>query len=174
MGAWVAIFLAPSLIATVTGLALFFALRFDLLYLGPPRSLGEAVMRGSDEAVLRLLSEGADPDLAVSFHHPRLNGGEAFQATPLTIAAAGGNLTEVRLIMEAGADPREPGNERALCASVTLGHGNVQDFLILRGADPNPRPKCDAGRRSPLRIALDLGLDDPAERLKAAGALLDY
>ncbi len=168
----VAVLLAPSLVAATVGLGTYVGAGLGAL--DPPDTIGEAVNWGRKDLVLQLLDKGADPNLTMDYRHPELNRGIAFKASPLTIAAASGELRLVELLVRGGGRPDLPGNERALCAAVILGHGNVQDFLIEQGADPNPRPKCDGGRRSPLRIALDKGLDDPAERLKAAGALEDY
>ena len=142
---WVAILLVPSLLATVVGVVLYTALRFDLFYLAPPRTLGDAIMRGSDESVLRLLSEGADANLSVTFQHPQLNGARAFQATPLTIAASRGNLTDVRLILEAGADPVAGATNRRCALPSRSGTETSRITLLKRGLTPTRSPSAMAG-----------------------------
>ena len=170
----VALILAPSLLAVLVGLGLYLAQKLEASFIVPPQTLAEAIHRGTIESVLQHLVEDEDLNATVTLRDPKIDDGRPFQATPLVVAAVKGSMRLVGLILDTGVDPNSRGNEQALCAAVIFGHGNVQDLLILRGADPNPDPKCDGGRRSPLRVALDLGLDDPAQRLRSAGALEDY
>ncbi len=171
---YVLVFLVPSGFALLLGAGLYLAIAAEWRIFEPPKTLGDALKIGAEDTSFRLLAEGADPNLLVDYRHPEINGGQAFAATPLTIAAANGKPRTVAVLIDAGAHPTLPGNEQALCAAVALSHGNVQVLLMAEGADPNPRPKCDGDRRSPLGIARDRGLAELAERLIAAGAREHY
>jgi len=170
----VLLLLAPSLLALLLGAGLYGWIASGLGALRSADSLGQAIEAGVNAAVLRLLAEGADPNGRFAFRHPELYGGQAFEATPLTIASAVGRDSIVHMILDAGARPDLPGNEQAVCAAVALSHGNVLRRLMQAGASVNPRPKCDGDRISPLGLARELGFREFVERLEAAGALADY
>ncbi|MEO7271851.1 MAG: ankyrin repeat domain-containing protein, partial [Vicinamibacterales bacterium] len=90
----------------------------------------------------------------------------------LTVAAALGDLAQVRQILDA--DPsriREtrPSGRRPLSAAIEAGHDALAQLLLERGADPNwSEPTAPAGRS--LRVAAGAGRRAVVELLLAHGA----
>jgi ankyrin repeat protein len=105
--------------------------------------------------------------------------------TPLLFAARSGDISSVRLFMEAGADPNEGTAEHgnSLVIASAGGHVDLALFLLQMGADPN---SVDDTGLTALHHAVGEGLSlmdgviydpvyrlQPANSLKLARALLD-
>jgi cytohesin len=96
--------------------------------------------------------------------------------TPLEKAAQEGNISEVKRLLAAGADPNEKASPRAcpLCmATVRTGNTEVIRELLAAGADPNGRVQIPPCWGPPLHLALYEGDLDSARLLVDAGASLE-
>jgi ankyrin repeat protein len=97
---------------------------------------GQLVMaaRGGDKAVVaRLLAAGTDPNASMAGRTPS---GETFQSNALCAAAELGHLAEVRLLLEAGADPSlaDGCGYTPLMTAAGCGQLEVLRLLLGRGA----------------------------------------
>jgi ankyrin repeat protein len=89
-------------------------------------------------------------------------------ATPLLLAALFGNTEAVKLLLDAGADPRATTNDGASALMWGARNGEIVDRLIDRGADVNAKSKVG---RTPLIIAASYANNlDAVRALLAAGA----
>ena len=155
------------------------------------RKLTRAAEHGDIFAVERLLQEGADPNFEGDFfHHPpliaaHLLGGD-YGAITLMLVEAGadvltlspflgwfaqeGNITMVRLLLNAGARPDELGgefDETHLIAACKSGNHIVVKELIEAGADVNA---VSAPGLTPILAASMSGDDQMVSALVEAGA----
>ncbi|MET8505721.1 ankyrin repeat domain-containing protein [Streptomyces sp. NPDC004787] len=113
-----------------------------------------------DDAVVRALRAGADPDAR-----------DADGETPLYRAAVSNQPGAVRLLLAAGADPgRASGPEEGdlpLCGAACGGHTEVVRALLAAGAEPDQE---EAFGFTALAWAVRLGHTEAARVLLAAGA----
>lgn len=115
-------------------------------------ALMRAAAQSEPEVVRLLLSHGADVharsttyELAVSLGNATAErgGGSVMMPqrgfTPLLFAARHGRVENARLLLDAGADVNEaaPTGESALVIASFSDQGEVAEFLLERGADPN-------------------------------------
>jgi len=95
----------------------------------------------------------------------------AARATPLVRAAGTGDVELVRLLLDAGSDPREEcgcaEGETPLWVATVVGAAEVVAELLARGANPNAAAFKGA---TPLHVAVQRGRDDIAHLLREAGA----
>ncbi|KAI0156908.1 ankyrin repeat-containing domain protein [Xylariaceae sp. FL1272] len=76
----------------------------------------------------------------LDFHLPRQHDSEAFEHSPLSLAAEIGNEAILRLLLESGADidwPKSCGFT-ALVVAVAFGHSKIAEFLLEHNAQVNP------------------------------------
>ncbi|MEU6095543.1 ankyrin repeat domain-containing protein [Streptomyces sp. NPDC047079] len=123
-----------------------------------PLELFAAVYEGDENAVLRLLRAGADPDSV-----------DAERQTVLYLAAVSDAPGIVRLLLAAGADPDRlsAGADAPLCGAVCGGHTEVVRALLAAGAAPDLRE--EYGFRA-LTWAVQRGHLEVLRALLAAGA----
>lgn len=113
------------------------------------RDLDEALwmtaLSGDINALTLLVREGANPGIATSH-------GE----TALHAAAARGHLRVVSFLLQQGvsAHSRTTNGWTPLHHAARFGHVSVANFLVRSGANPHS-PTQDAGRKTPIDIALD-------------------
>lgn len=105
-----------------------------------------AALMGDEALSRRLLAAGADKDELDS--HGR--------ATPLGVAADAGNISIVRLLLDAGADVNKAS---PLYYAAQKGHLEIVELLLRAGADPNryligsvPSPLLAAAREGHLSV----------------------
>ena len=128
--------------------------------------LMHAAREGKIDIVKSLLAQGADVDERES----RLG------VTPLVLAAAGGHLVVVQVLLDAGARPNLPteANHTALNHAVVAGSLPIVKLLIERGADVNIVPTKDSLDGTPLMNAAGHGRADITQVLLAHGADVDF
>jgi len=93
-----------------------------------------------------------------------------FLNEPMAIAAARGEIAEVRALLDRGASPNSWGVDYispAVVDAAAGGHADVVALLLARGADPNLR---DSEQRSALQRARAAGHNDVATLLVRGGA----
>jgi ankyrin repeat domain-containing protein 17 len=103
-------------------------------------SLYKASQAGDLVEMARLLDGGAELNALFA---ARSASGTAFQGTALGVAAAGGQLEAVRLLLDRGADPSQANSDGGtpLIAAVKMEHMAVVWELVARGVDVNtPHP----------------------------------
>ena len=104
------------------------------------------------QLVKALLAKGANPNTAMTQRPPGFAGGhtDVIGATPFLLAAAAGDMEMMRLLLDAGADPKVPtkSNMTAIAAATGVnrvqGESNVTEaqalevvkFLLQLGVDP--------------------------------------
>ena len=121
-------------------------------------TLLEAAERGDRTAALRLLAQGADPNV------PGPDG-----TTAVMWAAAADDVELVRALIKAGAKvtPKNQFGTSALTEAAIIGSAPVIEALLQAGADPNSR---NPEGETPLMAVARSGRVDAARRLLAAGA----
>ncbi|MBC9712095.1 ankyrin repeat domain-containing protein [Streptomyces sp. TRM66268-LWL] len=121
-------------------------------------ALFSAVFDGDENAAVRLLRDGADPDAADE-------DGESL----LYLAAMNNRPGIVRLLLAAGADPARLSRDAdlPLCGAACAGHHEVVRALLAAGAEPD---QPEEGGFTALAWAVQLGHADTAAALLAAGA----
>jgi ankyrin repeat protein len=96
-----------------------------------------AVGERQQEAVSLLLERKANPDAksgSTHFGGERISTGHA-EMTPLSLAAIGGDLAMLKLLLDSGADLDRGGNTAtALYFAAASGHEEVVKYLLKRGA----------------------------------------
>ena len=141
------------------------------------RALYEAALDGDTDAVLDLLSKGANVNAPVPG-----------DGSPLIGAVRSGNPAAVALLLDRGANPDlgVPGDGSALIAAAAGGRIDIVEMLLARGASPNLGVRGDgnpliaasgAGRHAIVSLLLDRGADiervvpgDENALIQAAGA----
>jgi len=125
-----------------------------------------AAREGKIDEVKSLLARGADADE----REPRLG------VTPLVLAAAGGHLAVVQVLLDAGANPNLPteANNTALNHAVVAESLPIVQLLVERGADVNVVPTKDSNDGTALIIAAGHGRADIAQFLLEHGADVDF
>ncbi|SDK09836.1 ankyrin repeat domain-containing protein [Streptomyces indicus] len=121
-------------------------------------ALFSAVFAGDENAAVRLLRSGVDPDTA-----------DEDGETLLYVAAMNNQPGIVRLLLAAGADPSRlsSGADLPLCGAACAGHHEVVRALLAAGAAPD---EPEEGGFTALAWAVQLGHADTAAALLAAGA----
>ncbi|MFF4352420.1 ankyrin repeat domain-containing protein [Streptomyces sp. NPDC001530] len=124
----------------------------------PAVRLFTAVYEGDEDAVVRLLHSGANPESV-----------DEDGQTALYLAAVSDQPGIVRLLLAAGADPDRlsQGTDAPLCGAVCGGHTAVVRALLAAGAGPDT---VEEGGFTALTWALQRGHTAVAEALLAAGA----
>jgi ankyrin repeat protein len=99
---------------------------------GRPADQLEVAEEGDTAPVSRLLAAGGDPHASVT---GRLPSGGLYQTTPLAVAAGGGQLEAVRLLLDGGADPScaASGGPTPLMMAAGYGQLEVLRLLLARG-----------------------------------------
>ncbi len=103
-------------------------------------TLYQAAKAGDVDVIREQLASGADIN-EIREGRETLFGGTEDSGTPLLAAAAAGHLDAVRVLLEAGADPRlkNANGEDALLHAVAPGHARIVDLLIDAGAEVDTR-----------------------------------
>ncbi len=124
-----------------------------------------AASEGKIDTVKSLLARGTDVDE----REPRLG------VTPLVLAAAGGHLAVVQVLLDAGARPNLPteANHTALNHAVVVDSLPIVQLLIERGADVNVVPAIDSNSSTALTIAARRGHAGITKALLEHGADVD-
>ena len=127
--------------------------------------LMRAASEGKIDTVKSLLARGTDVDE----REPRLG------VTPLVLAAAGGHLAVVQVLLDAGARPNLPteANHTALNHAVVVDSLPIVQLLIERGADVNVVPAIDSNSSTALTIAARRGHAGITKALLEHGADVD-
>lgn len=104
-------------------------------------------LTGNVRALTQLVSQGANPRIATSH-------GE----TALHAAAARGHLQVVNFLLRNGVSIHSQTSNgwTPLHHAARFGHATVANFLVRSGANPRI-PTRDAGRKTPIDIAVDKG-----------------
>ncbi|MET9956574.1 ankyrin repeat domain-containing protein [Streptomyces sp. NPDC006339] len=122
----------------------------------------DALVEGDDDALVRALREGADPE------------GRDDGETPLYRAALANRPVAVRVLLAAGADPArasgEDDGDLPLCGAACGGHAEVVRALLAAGADPDQE---EAYGFTALAWAVRLGHTEVVRALLEAGAAPD-
>ncbi|MEZ5534976.1 MAG: ankyrin repeat domain-containing protein [Thiolinea sp.] len=108
-------------------------------------ALWMAALSGDVNALTMLVREGANPRIST-----------AHGETALHAAAARGHLRVVNFLLRQGVSlhARTSNGWTALHHAARFGHVSVANFLVRSGANPR-LPTTDAGRKTPIQIALD-------------------
>ncbi len=133
-----------------------------------PRSLYLAAARGHVDTCRVLLELGADVD-AVCCGEELEKFGSFVSYTPLKVAAAGGFLDVVKLLLDHAADVAFCDESRwsILHWAACNNHAEVVQALAGAGADVNA---ANLHGRTPLSLALQAGAADAARALRGVGA----
>jgi ankyrin repeat protein len=115
------------------------------------------------QLVKALLAEGADPNIGMTRRPPGFAGGfnDAVGATPFMLASAAADVEIMRLLLDAGADPRQPtkAGTTAIMAATgmnrTLGESSVTEEQALEA----------------VKLLLSLGVDAKAVAASGENAL---
>jgi len=153
--------------------------------------LGEAIVKGHEDMVEMLLSNGVDvnaylPSGSTALDVAALKGQDAivklltakgaavnsrnkFGTMPLYDAALSGHLTTVAILLAQGAEinaQETQSGTTALYAAASFGYEDVAVLLLEKGADPNI---CSKEGVSPLHVALENGNVGIANRIRQHG-----
>lgn len=135
-----------------------------------------AALRESDligRTALHIAAEtGQVKSLGVQFAHGAINDRDAFQCTPLFLAAYNGNFESFAHLVERGADTkaRTSGGRSVLAAACSAGHLEIVQCLLQKGIDPNDNPPLAS---SPLFEAASHGHSEICKNLLEKGASTD-
>lgn len=126
-------------------------------------ALVAAAKRGDAQEIARLLSEGANPNIATR------NGDAALPA-----AAEAGHLAVVRLLLAAGVNPTRPAyssSPQPIHLAIRNGHTEIVWALVEAGVDPHA---ARTGNRNTMTDAIETGRTEIALGLIERGADLSY
>jgi ankyrin repeat protein len=135
-----------------------------------------AALRESDligRTALHIAAEtGQVKSLGVQFTHDAINERDAFQCTPLFLAACNGSFESFAHLVERGADTkaRTSGGRSVLAAACSAGHLEIVQYLLQQGIDPNDNP---LGASSPFLEAASHGHNEICKSLLEKGAFTD-
>jgi ankyrin repeat protein len=115
---------------------------------------------------------GQVKSLGVQFAPDAINDRDAFQCTPLFLAACNGNFESFAHLVERGADTkaRTSGGRSVLAAACSAGHLEIVQYLLQKGIDPNDNPPWAS---SPLFEAASHGHSEICKNLLEKGAFTD-
>ncbi|WP_345681618.1 ankyrin repeat domain-containing protein [Novipirellula caenicola] len=143
----------------LASVALIFLATIDLNDFQNP--LLNASRDGSTVEIERLIDNGSDP-----------NTSDAFNNTPLSIAAHFGQTDAVELLLSNSAHiDGITGNMTPLQCAIYSGHLDTATFLLTKNADPN---LTDGNEMSSLSIAAQKGDVKMVELLLKAGANIEH
>jgi ankyrin repeat protein len=128
-------------------------------------TLLDAASLGQSGAIFRMLSAGDDPGLPVQLDRPLLHWKRGDVTSPILVAVAVGDITEVAYMFRHTQRMAEPPNDTALCLAAQFGHSNIVRFLIKKGVPPVPRNGCGEIER-PEDVALKFGSAGLAKELR--------
>src|SRR6202044_2449390 len=99
---------------------------------------------------------GQIKSLGLQFAPDAINDRDAFQCTPLFLAACNGDIESFAHLVERGADTeaRTSGGRDALAAACSAGNREIVQYLLQKGIDPNNNPPVAS---SPLLEAVSHG-----------------
>ena len=135
-----------------------------------------AFLRESDligRTALHIAAErGQVKSLGVQFASDAINDRDAFQCTPLFLAACNGDFESFVHLVERGADTKAitSGGRSVLAAACSGGHLEIVQHLLQRGTDPKDKPPLAS---SPLFEAASHGHSEICKLLLENGALSD-
>jgi ankyrin repeat protein len=136
-----------------------------------------AALRESDligRTALHIAAEtGQVKSLGLRFAPDAINDRDAFECTPLFLAACNGDFESFAHLMERGADAeaRTSGGRNALAAAGSAGHREIVRYLLQRGIDLNGNPRLAS---SPLLEAASHSHGEVCKNLLEKGASTDY
>lgn len=115
---------------------------------------------------------GQVKSLGVQFTSDTFNSPDAFQCTPLFLAAYNGNFESFAFLVERGADikARTSGGRSVMAAACSAGHLKIVQYLLQKGIDPNDNL---VGVPSPLWEAASHGHLEVCQALLKEGAVID-
>jgi ankyrin repeat protein len=155
----------------------------------------DAVKRGDADAVLSLLEQSVDVNVAAADGTTALHwavnredlqlvgvlvdaGADAtvvnrYHVAPLSLAAENGNAALIERLVQAGADPNTslPGGETVLMTAARTGTPDAIRVLVAHGADVNTRDERNG--QTALMWAADMGNAEAISVLLEAGGQLD-
>lgn len=135
-----------------------------------------AALRESDligRTALHIAAEtGQVKSLGIQFTTDAINDRDAFQCTPLFLAAYNGNFDSFAHLVERGADTkaRTIGGCSVLAAACSAGHLEIVQYLLQKGIDPNNNTP---GVSSPFFEAAIHGHSEICKSLLDKGAFTD-
>ena len=180
--AFVLLSIAPIIVAVASLAVLIVVIagrdqlfRIEPLALDVPIGLAWEREKESIVRVYELLARGVGHNDPILYRHPITTGGLVREVGLLFVAAGESDEDLLLLLAEKGADLSIPINAVAVCATVLANRQTeLQILLDDLGADPNPEPRCNDNRDSPLALARRLEDPRAVEILLANGALDDY
>ena len=131
-----------------------------------PLTLLDAVASGQDEAMLRMISKGADPGLPGSLKRPVLHWRRGDTTSPLLIAIGGGDLNKVAYMMKYTRRIADPPNDQGLCVAARYGHTNLAQLLMKMKVPAVPKFGCGKLKR-PEDVAEKFGSRGLAKALRS-------
>lgn len=123
------------------------------------QKLTQSILDGDTAAIKAALMAGADPNKTAI-------GGD----TAIVYAAEHATETQLRILLNAGAEPNKGLEYKGLCVAAECGDVGKVEALLQAGADPNAR---DGGGQTALYRAVVSLQGGVAERGKVARALLE-
>jgi ankyrin repeat protein len=136
-----------------------------------PAALREVDLIG--RTALHIAAEtGQIKSLGLQFAPDAINDRDAFQCTPLFLAACNGDIESFAHLVERGADTeaRTSGGRDALAAACSAGNREIVQYLLQKGIDPNNNNPVAS---SPLLEAVSHGHSEICKNLLEKGASTD-
>ncbi len=122
--------------------------------------------------IFSVVKSGTAGDLAQLLkQNPNLKERDSANKTLLMLAAERGNLGMVKLLEEHGANVNDENPETALGLACSLGHSEIVEYLLEKGADPNIP---DRNRTPPLMPACRNGHTEIVRSLLKYGAEVNW